>query len=119
MDNDRKRQLRELYENTKPQMGILMFHCIPTGHKYFMPVTDTRAKLNGVIVRLNGNMYNRGSRNKNIQAEWNQYGESQFEKLIVDTLDYDKDETKTDYSEELSMLLDDWLKENPGSEAIL
>jgi hypothetical protein len=118
MDKDRKKELKELYAQSKPQMGILYFRCIPTDHIYLMAVTDTKGRLNGLKMRFAGNMYN-GSRNKNIQSEWNQYGESQFDIKVLDILDYDKDETKTDYSEELAMLLEDWMKEYQGAEVIL
>lgn len=118
MDKNRKKELKQQYAEARPEMGILLFHCIPAERKYFIAAPDVKSKQNGLRMRFNNNMYP-GSRNRNIQADWNQYGECKFEIKVVDILEYDKDESKTDYSGELAMLLEDWIQNNPGSEEIL
>lgn len=102
----------------KTEMGILCFECLPTKKVYLKAVKDTRGGINGLKSRFSSNMF-RGSRNKNIQSDWNEYGEDQFVIKVVDTLDYDEDETKVDYSEELELLLDDWVKKYHDAEVIL
>ena len=112
MDQKRNKELKEAYKAMKPQMGIVLIQCKESKQIYLWAVHDTRGKINGLRARLNGNMY-RGSRNKMIQEEWNLYGEEAFEIKVPDVLEYEKDELKTDYSEELEMLLEDWEKQYP------
>lgn len=46
--------------------------------------------------------------NKELQREWQEYGEANFSIEVLEKLEYDKDETKTDYSEELALLKMIW-----------
>jgi len=108
MDKTKRRALINEYKDTKPEMGILCFRCTASDKVFLHATQDTRSKKNGLLARLNSNMY-RGSLNREIQDEWNLHGADSFEISVIDTLDYD-DALKTDYSGELSMLLDDWVK---------
>lgn len=112
MDQKKNKELKEAYKAMKTQMGIVFLQCKENGQEYLWAVQDTRGKVNGLRARLNGNMY-RGSRNKKIQEEWNKYGEAAFEIKVLDILEYDEEELKTDYTEELEMLLEDWEKQYP------
>ena len=48
------------------------------------------------------------NRNRELQQDWTRLGEADFEIEILEKLKYDKDETKTDYSEELEILKMEW-----------
>lgn len=118
MDKQRKQELKAQYLQMKPEMGILYLRCIPSGQIYLKAVADTKGKLNGLKQRLDLQMY-LGDKNKKIQEEWRGYGESQFEMKVIDILDYEQDETMTDYSEELEMLLEDWCRKLVGAMVIV
>ena len=45
---------------------------------------------------------------RELQKEWNAFGESSFLFEILERLPYDKDEAKTDYSEDLLLLKMIW-----------
>ena len=45
---------------------------------------------------------------KSLQREWNQKGADNFVIEVLERLDYDKDESKTDYGEELELLRMIW-----------
>lgn len=109
---DRKKELKEQYKQMKPEMGILYFGCKPTGKVYLAYAKNIKGIMNGMQFKLmmNGHPY------KNLQKEWNEYGEDHFEVKVLDRLDYNKDESKTDYTEELKMLLEDWQKKYPNAE---
>ncbi len=117
MNSNRKKELQEMYKHMKTDMGIVYFECIPNENKYIGYLKDTDRGLNSLKARLNANIF-RGRRNLNLQNDWNKYGESNFIIKIIDKLDYDEDSDKTDYTEELKMLLEDSLKKYEGAEVI-
>jgi len=43
-----------------------------------------------------------------LQEEWREYKAANFSIVVLAKLEYDKDETKTDYSEELELLKIIW-----------
>lgn len=98
--NSRRKQLIEQYKQMKPEMGIFCIRCKVTD-KYFLETSqNVPAKINSVKFQLNAGMHP----NRELQREWSEFGEQQFEIEVLELLKYDKDETKTDYSEELSIL---------------
>lgn len=101
---DRKKELKELYKQMKTEMGVFIFRCNPTGKVYIACDQDIRGTINSFKFRLAGG--NLG--NRRMQDDWNQYGEGQFTIETVDTLDYDKDGIRTDYREDLAILMEDW-----------
>lgn len=115
MDNkERKKQLKEAYKQYKPDMGVFLFTCKETNHSYIGFSQDLRAVLNGLKFKLGAN----GCHNKDLQKEWSEYGEAAFSIEILDRLDYDKDEAKTDYSEELALLQEMWKDKLPDAKVI-
>lgn len=104
MDKNRKKELIEQYKLTKPQMGIFII-CSKTDHKCYIQTTqDLRGVMNGALARLTAGMHP----NRELQKEWNDLGSGNFTMEILENLEYDKDESKTDYSEELSLLQMIW-----------
>ncbi len=104
MQTDRKRELKKLYKMTKPDMGAFIIR--PSeGNKCFIQATpDLRGVMNGALVRLNGGTHP----NRELQKAWSEKGAAHFTVEILEKLKYDKDETKTDYSEELELLRMIW-----------
>lgn len=98
---DRKKELKEQYKQMKSEMGIFAVHT-KDGEKYFLETTQNlKGKINSTRFQLQHGSHP----NKTMQTEWNQRGEEEFVIEILEQLEYDKDdETKTDYSEELSIM---------------
>jgi hypothetical protein len=46
--------------------------------------------------------------NKELQKEWTDFGSENFTIEILEQLEYDKDESKTDYTEDLALLQMIW-----------
>lgn len=109
---DRKKELKEQYKQMKSEMGIFAVHT-KDGTKYFLETTQNlKGKINSTRFQLQHGSHP----NKEMQTEWNKRGETEFVIDILEKLEYDKDDdTKTDYSEELSimkMLWEEKLKKN-------
>ena len=101
---DRKKELKRLYKMTRPEMGIFVIR--PRGGKkcYIQATGDLRGVMNGALARLNGG----GHPNRELQKEWSETGAGGFEMEVLERLAYDKDESKTDYGEELELLRMIW-----------
>lgn len=101
---DRKKELKEQYRMMKPDMGIFMIKSNFKNKCYIETTQNLRGKINSTEFKLNfGNHPNR-----ELQKDWNEYGKDSFTIEILEKLEYDKDETKTDYSEELEILEMEW-----------
>lgn len=109
---DRKKELKLQYKQTKPDMGIFMIRARDNNKCYIQATQDLRGVINGARVRLESGMHP----NKELQAEWKALGSENFTIDILERLEYDKDESKTDYTEELALLQMIWeeklVKEN-------
>jgi len=97
---DRKKELKEQYKQMKTEMGIFIIQN-KINNKYLLVTTQN---LHGMINRTRFQLKSGGHPNRELQKEWNELGEGNFIFTILETLDYDKDESKTDYSEELYIM---------------
>jgi len=97
---DRRKELKLQYKQTRPQMGIFIIRSRATNKCHIQGTQDLRGVMNGARVRLGGNMHVF----KELQKEWNEFGPENFTFEILEYLEYDKDESKTDYTEELKLL---------------
>jgi hypothetical protein len=102
--NSRKKQLIEQYKQMKPDMGIFCIRSKVTNKCLLETSQHVHAKINSVKFQLNAGMHP----NRELQREWSRFGEQQFEIEVLELLKYDEDETKTDYTEELSILKFIW-----------
>ena len=101
---DRKKKLKEQYKNMKPDMGV---YCIKANftNKCLMEYTqDLKSTINGSRFRLNAGNH----LNTELQKDWIEHGEDSFTIEVLEVLQYDKDESKTDYSEDLQILKMIW-----------
>lgn len=97
---DRKKELKEQYKQMKTEMGIFIVHN-KVNNKYLLIKTQN---LHGMINRVRFQLKSGGHPSRELQMEWNELGEENFSFTVLETLDYDKDESKTDYSEELYIM---------------
>lgn len=84
----------------KPQMGIFIIRSKVNNKCYIQATQDLRGVMNGALARLGGSFHP----NRELQKEWNEFGADSFTLEILETLEYDKDEAKTNYTEELDVL---------------
>lgn len=109
---DRRKELKELYKTMKPDMGILVIRNNFNNKCYIEVTQDLKGTINGTKFRLNANNHS----NKKLQKDWVDIGAENFIIEILEKLDYDKDESKTDYKEDLEVLKMIWeeklLKQN-------
>lgn len=113
---DRRKELKAIYKEMKPDMGIYMYQCNPTGKVYI----GASKRLKAIMNRANFQLGMGSFLNKGLQDEWNEYGKENFTVEILDTLTYDKkDEGKKDYSEDLAVLLEEWIKKYENVEVII
>lgn len=100
MDNKRKKELREQYKDSKSTMGIYQIKNHVTEKVYLGITQDLRGTINGSRFKLNAGAF----KDRELQNEWRDYGEDKFDITIFSELEYDKDESKTDYKEDLLIL---------------
>jgi hypothetical protein len=89
----------------KPDMGI--FTVINKNEsKYFLqPTQNLKGMINSTLFKLNGGIHP----NKGLQEDWLKLGCDGFEINRLEKLEYDDDESKTDYTEELELLKMIWV----------
>jgi hypothetical protein len=84
----------------KPDMGVFAIKS-KAGSGYYM---EAARDLKGAINRNRFQLGAGSHPNRELQKEWKERGENGFVTEILERLEYDKDESKTDYSEELELL---------------
>ena len=88
----------------KPDMGIFIIKNDYNDKCYIETTQNLKGAINSTKFKLKfGNHPNR-----ELQKAWTEHGEDSFTIEILEKLEYDKDETKTDYSEELNILELEW-----------
>lgn len=101
---DRKKELKEMYKQIKTDMGIFIIQS-KINNKYHLETTQNlKGKMNSSRFQLEAGSF----RNRELQKDWNQYKAENFEIKVLENLKYDKDESKTDYSEELEIMKTIW-----------
>ncbi|WP_066633820.1 GIY-YIG nuclease family protein [Desulfolucanica intricata] len=109
---DRKKELKLKYKQMRPQMGIFIVRS-KFSNKCFVEVTQNlEGRINRTKFQLGAGIHP----NRELQKEWKDFCEANFTIEILENLEYDKDESKTDYTEDLALLQMIWeekmLKEN-------
>ena len=112
MDIKRKKELLEAYKSRRPEMGVIAFCCGKTGEMFLTAATDIPANFNRIRFQLSAG----NCPNKRMQELWNQYGEDAFECQVVKRLKYD--DPKEDHTEELEILCELCLLENPNARRV-
>lgn len=111
MDQQRRRELKRIYQESKPDMGVFAVYC---GESVWIGwANDLRVAFNGLIPRLSSGSYVNQALQKLYLAEPDTL---RFERLEV--LPYDKDESKTDYRADLLALQEMWLEQMPQAQPL-
>ncbi|AFS77169.1 hypothetical protein Curi_c00880 [Gottschalkia acidurici 9a] len=93
--------MKEQYKQMRPDMGIVIIKSSTDNKCYIEGTQNLRSTMNRAKFQLNlGN-----HPIKQLQEDWNQYGEEKFTVEIFEKLEYDKDESKVDYKDDLDLLL--------------
>lgn len=108
---DRKKELKEKYKQMKPEMGVYVVRCNLNGKCYIGATKNLKGKINSTKFSLELGSHP----NKELQKEMQSFGKDAFVIEILDTLEYDKDEIKTDYAEDLETLKEIWKEKINGS----
>ncbi|KJS83827.1 MAG: hypothetical protein JM58_11900 [Peptococcaceae bacterium BICA1-8] len=101
---DRKKELKAQYKEMRPEMGIFIIRSEVNKKCYIETTQNLRGTLNRTKFQLGANSYP----NRELQKEWNDFGAENFTIEILENLEYDKDESKTDYTEDLALLQMMW-----------
>lgn len=97
---DRRKELKEIYKNTKPDMGIFIVKSDLDNKCYIEASGDLKSKMNRTKFTLDLGNFN----SKELQKQWKEQNGSNFTIEILEKLEYDDNDTKTDYQEELNIL---------------
>jgi hypothetical protein len=101
---DRRKELIQQYKEMKIEAGVYQIKNLKN-QKILVKVTPDLRTITGTKSVLLGNGY----RNKQLQEEWNQYGQDAFSFEILEVLE-EKDEGYFDKKEELKKLEKKWLQ---------
>lgn len=102
VDNmDRKKELKEEYKQMRTDMGVFIVKK-KNSNKYLLVGTQN---IKGMMNRVKFQLETGGYPNRELQKDWNESNPHDFEFTVLETLEYDKDELKTDYSEEVNIIL--------------
>ncbi len=104
MDKSRKKELIAQYKQMKPPMGIFIIRSKVNNKCYIEETQDLKGKMNSARAKLSAGLHP----NQELQKEWADFGPENFTIEILAHLEYDKDEAKTDYKEELALLRMIW-----------
>lgn len=99
-----KKELKEQYKQMKSHMGVLLIRNEKSGKCLIKAERDLKSAANSTAFKLGLGAFP----NRELQKEWSELGENYFTISILDELEYSKDESKTDYTEELEMLATMW-----------
>lgn len=84
----------------KPAMGIFVIRSKAGDYHYLETTQDLKGTMNKTVFQLRFGSHP----NKILQEIWKEKGENSLIVKILEVLPYDRDECKTDYAEELSIL---------------
>ncbi|MFA7672443.1 MAG: GIY-YIG nuclease family protein [Clostridia bacterium] len=97
---DRRKELKEQYKNSKPDMGVIIIKSEKSRKCYLEATRNIKGAINKSQFTLD-----MGSHiNKELQKDWNELGASSFKIMILEKLDYDENKQDHDYREELAIL---------------
>ena len=101
---NRRKELVEQYKQMKPDMGIFWVRCKDSSKCFLETSRNLKGKMNSTRFQLDAGNHPY----QQLQKEWKELGAEHFDIEVLELLKYDKDESKTDYSEELAILKMVW-----------
>ncbi len=101
---DRRKELKEQYKNIRPDMGIFIVYSNSNSKCFIEIARDLKSRINRTKFQLEfGN-----HPNKELQKEWKDLGEKSFKIEVLEKLEYDENNLKIDYTEDLALLKMIW-----------
>lgn len=85
-------------------MGLFMIRCKANNKCHMEAVHNLNGRMNRSIFQLRASLHP----GRELQRDWTEYGEESFAVDVLEKLEYEKDDPKTDYSEELAILRMIW-----------
>ena len=110
VSSERKKELQAQYKQMRPDMGIVAV-VNQSNSKTFL---DIAVNLKGRINRIEFQLKSGGHPNKELQKDWRELGQDRFEIKVLEQLEYDEDESKTDYRDDLELLKMEWIDKLTG-----
>ncbi len=101
---DRRKELKQMYKQMKPDMGIVLVRSKNDKRCALIASKNLR----GTVNRLNFSFDDCGFLIRGLRKAWKEQGRDAFDIEVLDRLEYDKDESKTDYTEDLETLAEVW-----------
>ncbi len=102
---ENKKELKKKYKETLPPMGIYQIKNLINGKIYVSSGKNLNGKSNSWKFQLNSGTHF----NRELQSDFNKYGEDNFVFEIIDHLD-PKEDLNYDYTEDLKILEEMWIE---------
>ena len=96
---DRRKELKLQYKQMKPEMGVIIIRSELDNKCYLEGTQNIKGTINSAKFKLEAGIHP----NRELQRAWKEQGEK-FPHSSSENLEYEEDESKTDYSEELALL---------------
>ena len=106
LSSEKKKELQAQYKLMKPDMGVFAIINKSNGKHYLEATHNLKAKMNSTEFKLKAGSYPNKELHKDLQA----LGADGFEIKILEQLEYDEDEPKTDYTDDLELLKMIWIE---------
>ena len=104
ISNERKKELQSQYKQMRTDMGVIAVINKSNGKTYL----DVGVNLKGRINRIGFQLKSGGHPNREMQKYWKELGREAFSYKVLEQLEYDEDESKIDYSDDLELLKMVW-----------
>lgn len=101
---DRRRELKREYKESKPDMGVFVIRSKSTGRTYIEATRNLKGSINRARFTLNFGSH----LHSELQGDWNEKGEADFEMEIIEILEYKEGMPEADYTDELELLRGMW-----------
>lgn len=106
MEKNKRKEAVMAYMETDIPKGIFMIRNQVNGNGYIGSTQNLRGAENSNFFQLRMGV----SRNKELQNEWNEFGESNFSFEVVDLLKKNEESPHTNVKNELAALLAIWIE---------
>lgn len=107
ISQEEKKKLKQQYAQMRPPMGAYQIKCNTTGKCYVGATRNLDNVMNGLSFQLKMGT----ARINALQQDWNLYGEENMVFSVLEQLEYDKDESKIDYTDDLQTLRALWIEQ--------
>lgn len=111
---DHKKLLKQKYKEMKTPMGVYTIKNHVNGKIYIDASIDTKSSINKHRFQLQWG----GHPMKELQRDWKRYEDDAFSFEVIEQLEYDEKEEKTDYGEELEILKMVWIEKLKNNKKI-